>query len=285
MGPESCRVDLAGSASLGRRAAGPANQHEAAPKERKDAHRTGFRNAPRGGWLVWKEEDSPCGGWILRIAGRLEYNKHDDHLAYALRRFALQIAAETQTTRPGQTSKTRCRISQTQVAGCVCSQVDAGDFYRSRPVGHKASVFAKGSLVQSQQDAGAACDLAGSERQGAGRLFFYDRCGDESRRRFGCLRRPVGHRGYFQKHQTVSWRRAVADVGKERPRASGGSWTLAVLDGLAVVLPTTRRQTNVQNSAVVHQQNHTQLHRCTASLAKSSVARMIYYDVREFHCT
>ena len=232
------------------------------------------------GWFGSRQIRLVADGFYASLAG---WNITNTTIISRMRCDASLFKLPLKRKRPGrgQTSKTGCRIAQTQDDGCVCSQVDAGDFYRSRQDGHKAGVFAKGSLVQGQQDAGAACDFAGSERQGAGRLFFHDRRGDESRRRAGCLRRPVGHRRYFQKYQTVSWRRAVADVGEERPRASSRSWTLAVLDGLAVVLPTTHRQTKVPNYAVVCEQNHTQLRRCIASLAKGSVARTIYYDVRE----
>ena len=285
VGAESCRIDFAGSTSLGRRAAWAAHQHASASKERKIAHRTGCRNARRSRRVAWKQEDSRCGRWILRIAGRAEHNEHDDHFAHASRCFALRFAAETQTTRPGQTPKTRCRIAQTQVDGCTRSHMDTGNFYRSRQNSYPTGVFAKSSLVQGQQNAGAACDLAGAERQGARRLFFHDQRGDENRRRAGCLRRPVGYRRYVQKCQTMPWHRAAADVGEERPRASSWIGTLAVFDGLVLVLPTTPRQTNVPNLSVVCEQNHTQLCRRPASLAKGFVAAANYYDVREFHRT
>ena len=120
-------------------------------------------------------------------------------------------------------------------------------------------------------------DPSGKERED---YFFYDRCGDETRRGIGQLRRPVGHRRYIQKHQAASGRGAAADMGQARPRASGGIGTLAVFDGLALVLPTALCQTNISNSAVVCEQNHPQLRRRIASLAKGFVAAANYYDVR-----
>ena len=281
MGFESCRADFAGSTSMGRRAAGLAYQHAGASQERKIAYRTGCRNARRSRHLVGRQEDSRCGRRFLRVAGWVGHNEHDNYIQAASRCVALQFAAETKTSRPRRASKARSRVAQTQVDGFACSQMDTGKFYRSWQYGYAAGLFSLGAVVQCQQDTGAACYLAGSERQRAGRLFFYDRCVHETRRGIGRLRRPVGYRGYIQKHQTASWRGTVADMGQARPRASGGIGTLAVFDGLVLVLPTAWCQTNIPNSAVVCEQNHTQLRRRSASLAKSFVATKNYYDVRE----
>ena len=76
MGFESCRADIAGSTSMGRRAAGLAYQYAGATQERKIAYRTGCRNARRSSHLVWKQENSCCGRRFLRVVDWVEHKKH-----------------------------------------------------------------------------------------------------------------------------------------------------------------------------------------------------------------
>ncbi len=64
------------------------------------------------------------------------------------------------------------------------------------------------------------------------------------------FRGPLGDRRYIQKYQTVSWRSTAADIQGQRPRTCRGLESVAVLDGLVVVLEAEVEPTILHGSSV-----------------------------------
>lgn len=238
LGPESCRSHFAGPTVLGWRTPRPADQHEAASQAGKNAHSTRRGNDRRNNFVVPFERISHRGRWILCLAGRYGSSQYNNHLANAPRCDALRTATEEKMLRQRPPAKTRQNPAQAGGSGLACPPMDESQIYRPRLQENTSGLFAASAVVQGQSFASASGHQPRPGGKRKRRLLFHDRCGYESLRCAGCLFRSMGNRGHLQTDQAKSWPASAANVGEKRSRTGCGNGSVAVFDGVAVVLQT-----------------------------------------------
>jgi hypothetical protein len=251
VGTESGGSDIADSTTLGRRTVGIAYQHAIASQKRRYLDRTGDaddRSTPS--MVAGKAVSTGCRR-LLCNTGRKTDASNTSRFSNSTQRKDFRSAAKTKKENQRQTSQERQTPCQPTKDGIVYSQMGRDRVLSARQNGKAIGLYPSGNMVLGFAPADTFGYQQRPSRKRTIRFSFYDRFDDDGCRGFGMLQRPMGHRGYVQKHETVSRQPAASDIQGAGTRTSGGVGPVSVFDGVAVVSQTKIQSKNFPGSTVV----------------------------------
>jgi len=236
LGFEPGGADFADSAAMGRRTSGLANQYEIASQKAGNSDRVGRADDPRTRPMASEKAVSSGCRRFLRQSGWKETSQHNHYFADTTQRQSLRSAGETKEERPRPPSQERQTSSLSAKDGQICSALAKGKSLRTGEKQNPSGLFESSAVVSSFARAHTSGYQSGSGRQRERRLSLYYRCDHVPSRGYRMLWGPLGDRRYVQKYQTISRRPGAADFQGPRAGTSRGLESVAVFDGLAVVL-------------------------------------------------
>lgn len=285
LGFESCGVDFASNASMGRRTIGASNQHEASSKRWIHFDRLGRADASGSCQLVPRKAVSGLCGWVLRFPCWAGLAADTPDQPDASRCGHIRSATETKEKQKRSQTQERQKAANTKRIGQASEILATGRNTRAWQEKGSSGLHEGSYMVRGFPKACVACNQPRSGRQRERRLFLQHRYRTYRPGGNQCFCRPLEHRGHIQKHQAIPWSARASDLEAQRPRTSGSGGLVVVFCNMGMVYPAWLQEKFLASEALVSLEGASEFSGCSGLLEKATLAKTNYIDVRKTYRT